>query len=123
MPSQFNDTSTVVPLPAGQTLRLRVAAGTVLHAAAGELELSGPLHWLADSCHVPRRRMRAGDTWIVPVRGWLTVSASRTGSLSVTAPPPPMPRLLAWLALPWRRRGSAARPVSLRIPDPARQRR
>ncbi|MGH8788496.1 MAG: hypothetical protein ACREYA_25885 [Cupriavidus necator] len=119
MQSDLNDTLTVVPLAAGQCLRLRVAAGTVLHASVGELEVAGPPQWLADTCYVPRRRLRAGDTWIVPARGWLAVSASRAGALSVTAPPGWLPRLQAWLALPWRRTGPARQPVSRQIPDPA----
>ncbi len=35
MQSDLNDTSAVLPLAAGQSLRLRVAAGTVLHAGMG----------------------------------------------------------------------------------------
>ncbi|WP_432259577.1 hypothetical protein [Cupriavidus sp. TMH.W2] len=122
MQSDLNNTSTVMPLAAGQCLRLRVAAGTVLHAGAGELEVAGPPQWLADTCHVPQRRLRAGDTWIVPARGWLAVSASRAGALSVTVPPGWLPRLKAWLASSWRRTGPARQPVSRQIPDPAPKR-
>ncbi|SOZ15624.1 conserved hypothetical protein [Cupriavidus taiwanensis] len=123
MPSDLNHTQTMVPLSAGQALRLHVAAGTVLHAAAGEMALAGPMQWLAGHCHVPRRRLRAGDTWVVPARGWLTVAASRSGALSVTVPPGWLARVRARLALPWRRPLAAGQPVPLRIPDPARQRR
>ncbi len=119
MRSNLNDTTSVVPLAAGQCLRMRVAAGTVLHAGAGELEVAGPPQWLADTCHVPQRRLRAGDTWIVPARGWLAVSASRASALSVTVPPDWLARLKAWLALSWRRTGPARQPVSRQIPDPA----
>lgn len=122
MQSDLNDTSTEVPLAAGQCLRLRVTAGTVLHAGAGELEVAGPPQWLADTCHVPQRRLRAGDTWIVPARGWLAVSASRAGALSVTVPPGWPHRLKAWLVLSWRRTGLARQPVSDQIPDPAPER-
>ncbi|SPA23967.1 conserved hypothetical protein [Cupriavidus taiwanensis] len=123
MPSDLDYTPTVMPLPAGQTLRLHVAAGTVLHATAGEMALAGPMQWLAGHCHMPQRRLRAGDTWIVPARGWLTVSASRGGALSVTVPPGWLARLRACLVWPWHRPRTAARPAPLRIPDPARQRR
>lgn len=123
MPSDFNDTPTVMPLPVGQALRLHVAAGTVLHAVAGEMALAGPMQWLAGHCHMPQRRLRAGDTWIMPARGWLTVAASRSGALSVTVPAGWLARVRARLA--WPRRGplAAGQPVSLRIPDPARQKR
>ncbi|WP_427312858.1 hypothetical protein [Cupriavidus sp. H39] len=123
MPSDLNDTPTVMPLAAGQALRLHVAAGTVLHAAAGEMALAGPVQWLAGQCYLPQRRLRAGDTWIVPARGWLTVSASRSAALSVTVPPGWLARLRARLAS--RRRGplAAGQPVSLRIPDRAPQKR
>ncbi|MEM5273956.1 hypothetical protein VSR17_02830 [Cupriavidus taiwanensis] len=123
MPSNLDDIPTVMPLPAGQALRLQVAAGTVLHALTGEMALAGPMQWLAGHCHMPRRRLRTGDTWIVPERGWLTVSASQSGALSVTVPPGWLARLRARLALPWRGPGPASRPAPQRIPDPARQRR
>ncbi|MEC3765071.1 hypothetical protein [Cupriavidus sp. SS-3] len=123
MPSDLDYTPTVMPLPAGQVLRLHVAAGTVLHATAGEMALAGPMQWLAGHCHMPQRRLRAGDTWIVPARGWLTVSASRGGALSVTVPPGWLARLRACLVLPWHRPRPAAGPAPLRIPDPTRQRR
>ncbi|AEI76282.1 hypothetical protein CNE_1c09240 [Cupriavidus necator N-1] len=122
MQSDLNDTSTVMPLSAGQCLRVRVAAGTVLRAGVGELEVAGPPQWLADTCYVPRRRLRAGDMWIVPARGWLAVSASRAGALLVTAPPGWLPRLRAWLAWSWRRTGPARQPVSRPIPDSAPER-
>ncbi|UDM49588.1 hypothetical protein [Cupriavidus sp. MP-37] len=123
MPSDLDHTPTVMPLTSGQALRLHVAAGTVLHAAAGDMALAGPMQWLAGHCHVPQRRLRAGDTWIVPVRGWVTVSASRDGALSVTVPPGWLARLRARLALPWQRPRPAGQPLPLRIPDPARQKR
>lgn len=123
MPSDLDTTPTMMPLSAGQALRLHVSAGTVLHAQTGEMVVAGPMQWLAGHCHMPQRRLRAGDTWIVPARGWLTVSASRGAALSVTAAPGWLARLRARLAPPWRRPLSAGRPVSLRIPDPARQRR
>ncbi|MCO4891900.1 hypothetical protein MKD50_21175 [Cupriavidus sp. WGtm5] len=123
MPSDLNHAPTVMPVPAGQALRLHVAAGTVLHAAAGEMALAGPMQWLAGHCHVPQRHLGAGDTWIAPARGWLTVSASRGGALSVTVPPGWLARLRTRLALPWHRPRPAAQPAPLRIPDPARQRR
>ncbi|MDQ0142422.1 hypothetical protein [Cupriavidus necator] len=123
MPSDLNHTSTMVPLPAGQALRLRVAAGTVLRVAAGEMALCGPMQWLAGGCHVPQRHLRAGDTWISPERGWLTVSARRGGVLSVMAAPGWLARLRAGLARRGRGPFAAGRPVSLRIPDPARQKR
>ncbi|SOY58340.1 conserved hypothetical protein [Cupriavidus taiwanensis] len=123
MPSDLDHTPTVMPLQAGQALRLHVAAGTVLHTRTGEMVLAGPMQWLAGHCHMPRRRLRAGDTWIAPARGWLTVSASRDGALSVTVPPGWLARLRARLARPWHGPGPATRPAPLRIPDPARQRR
>lgn len=116
MPSDLDYPSITMPLPAGQALRLHVAVGTVLHAAAGDMALAGPMQWLAGQCHVPLRRLRAGDTWVAPARGWLTVSASRSGALSVTAPPGWLARLRARLAWRWQ-------PALLRIPDPARQKR
>lgn len=123
MPSDLDDTPTVMPLPVGQALRLHVAAGTVLHAVKGEMALAGPMQWLAGHCHMPQRRLRAGDTWIVPARGWLTVAASRSGALSVTVPAGWLARVRTRLA--WPRRGplDAGEPVPLRIPDPARQKR
>ncbi|NOV25757.1 hypothetical protein E5S69_19830 [Cupriavidus necator] len=123
MPSDLNDTPTVMPLAAGQALRLHVAAGTVLHAAAGEMALAGPMQWLAGQCYLPQRRLRAGDTWIVPARGWLTVSASRSGALSVTVPPGWLARLRARLASPQCGPLAAGQPVSLPIPDRAPQKR
>ncbi|AMR77250.1 hypothetical protein [Cupriavidus nantongensis] len=123
MPSDLDHTPTVMPLPAGQALRLHVAAGTVLHAAAGEMVLAGPMQWLAGHCHMPQQRLLTGNTWVVPTRGWLTVSALRGGALSVTVPPGWLARLRARLARPWHRPRPAARPVPLPIPDPARQRR
>lgn len=122
MQSDLNDTLKVLPLAAGQSLRLRVAAGTVLHAGAGELVVAGPPRWLAETCHLPRRRLRAGDTWMVPERGWLEVAAYRAGALSVAAPPGLLARLKAWLVLPGRRVDVARRAPSRAIPDSAPER-
>jgi hypothetical protein len=125
MPSDLKDTSTLPPrttsvrLAAGQSLRLRMAAGTVMHASAGALELAGPPQWLADTCHVPQRRLLAGDTWIAPESGWLTVTASHAGALSVTVQPGPAGHLQAWLALLLRRGRLASQAGSCPIPDPA----
>lgn len=122
MQSDPKDTSAASPdvrLAAGQSLRIRVAAGAVLRASAGELEVAGPPQWLADTCHMPRQRLRAGDTLVVPARGWLEVAARRPGALAIAQPAGLLARLKAWLMQPARRGGPARRPASRRIADPA----
>ncbi|MCY1245853.1 hypothetical protein D3C81_758640 [compost metagenome] len=117
MPSVSTDTSGgVLPasatrLSAGQCLHLRLPAGTVLHAGAGRIEVSGPPQWLAESWHVPRWRLRAGETLAIPERGWLQVAAHGDAAFTIAMPPGMRARLAAlfgWrrrrLSSPWRHR-------------------
>ncbi|WP_439684807.1 DUF2917 domain-containing protein [Cupriavidus oxalaticus] len=125
MPSVSTDTSgSVLPasatrLSAGQCLHLRVAAGTVLHAGAGRIEVSGPPQWLAESWHIPRWRLRAGETLTIPARGWLQVVACGDAAFTIAMPPGVIDRLAALLA--WRRRrlSSPSRHQPQPIADPA----
>ncbi|QEZ45992.1 hypothetical protein [Cupriavidus oxalaticus] len=117
MPSVSIDTSgRVLPasatrLSAGQCLQLCVPAGTVLHAGAGRIEVSGPPQWLAESWHVPRWRLRAGETLAIPARGWLQVVARGDAAFTIAMPLGVIDRLAGLLA--WRRR---------RVPSPWRHR-
>lgn len=120
MQSDPEDTSSASPsvrLAAGQSLRIRVAAGAVLHASAGELEIVGPPQWLADTCHMPRQRLRAGDTLVVPARGWLEVAARRPGALAIAQPPGLLALVKALLMRPARPGGPVRKPASRRIAD------
>ncbi|MFS8979686.1 hypothetical protein [Cupriavidus necator] len=122
MQSDPEDTCASLPsvrLAAGQSLRIRVAAGAVLHASAGEMDVAGPPQWLADTCHLPRQRLRAGDTLVVPARGWLEVAARRPGALAIAQPPGLLARVKALLALRWRHAGQVHNATSGQIADPA----
>ncbi|MBP0622113.1 hypothetical protein [Cupriavidus consociatus] len=106
-------------LSAGQCLHLRVRAGTVLHAGAGRIEVCGPPQWLAESWHVPRWRLGAGETLTIPERGWLQVAAHVDAAFTIAMPPGMFRRLAALLG--WRRRRVPApwRHRPQRIADPA----
>lgn len=122
MQSDPEDTSAASPsirLAAGQSLRIRVAAGAVLHASAGEMDVAGPPQWLADTCHLPRQRLRAGDTLVVPARGWLEVAARRPGALAIAQPRGLLARVKALLGLRRRRAGQVHKATSRQIADPA----
>ncbi|WP_354682817.1 hypothetical protein [Cupriavidus necator] len=121
-PQYTSAASSCVRLAAGQSLRLRVAAGTVLHADGGEMVVAGPPQWLAETCHLPRRRLRAGDTLVVSARGWLEVAAQRPGRLAIAQPAGLLARLKTALALRPRHGGPVHKPhkpISPAIPDPA----
>ncbi|WP_042884591.1 hypothetical protein [Cupriavidus necator] len=122
MQSDPKDTSAASPdvrLAAGQSLRIRVVAGAVLRASAGEMDVAGPPQWLADTCHMPRQRLRAGDTLVVPARGWLEVAARRPGALAIAQPPGLLARLKALLMRTARPGGPVRKPASRQIADPA----
>ncbi|BDB23525.1 hypothetical protein Tamer19_51800 [Cupriavidus sp. TA19] len=89
-------------LSAGQCLHLRVPAGTVLHAGAGQIEVSGPPQWLAETCHIPRWRLRAGESLAIPARGWLQVAARGDAAVTIAVPPGLIARVAALLT--WRKR-------------------
>ncbi|MEM5429054.1 hypothetical protein [Cupriavidus oxalaticus] len=117
MPSlSINTSGAVLPafatrLSAGQCLHLRVRADTVLHAHAGRIEVCGPPQWLAESWHVPRWRLGAGETLTMPERGWLQVAAHADAAFTIAMPPGWLGRLAALLV--WRGR---------RVPAPWRDR-
>ncbi|WP_240745934.1 MULTISPECIES: hypothetical protein [Cupriavidus] len=126
MPSVSIDTSAAVPqvsatrLSAGQCLHLHVPAGTVLHAGAGQVEISGPPQWLAETCHIPRRRLRAGESLTMPARGWVQVAAGCDAVFTIAVPPGLFSRLAALLE--WRKRRvpwlSRHQPQSIADPAP-----
>jgi hypothetical protein len=64
-----------VRLDAGRTLRLPVAAGTVLVARAGRLRVQEPPRWLGERMVVVGQDLAEGQAHAVGGAGWVEVGA------------------------------------------------
>lgn len=87
-------------LAAGQSERLHVRAGAVLHVSDGHVELAGPPQWLAENLYWPGRRLAPGSVFVIVESGWVTLSACNAARLRVTSPAPA--GFAVWLSL-WHR--------------------
>jgi hypothetical protein len=72
-----------VRLAAGQSLHEWVGAGTIVRLIDGDVQVLAPPQWLAESVVRSSGRLGSGSIYVVPTRGWLTVSATTAASLQV----------------------------------------
>ena len=101
-------------LDAGQTMRLPVAAGTVLVARAGRLRVTEPRRWLGERVVVVSRDLDEGQAHVVDGAGWVEVGAVDAAGgwlhrLDSQPAPGPMAIWRWFLALVRNRRPAAAR--------------
>jgi len=81
-----------VRLDAGRTLRLPVAAGTVLVARAGRLRVQEPPRWLGERMVVVGQDLAEGQAHAVDGAGWVEVGAlDATGGWLRRIDPAPSP--------------------------------
>ena len=81
-----------VRLDAGRTLRLPVAAGTVLVARAGRLRVQEPPRWLGERMVVVGQDLAEGQAHAVDGVGWVEVGAlDATGGWLRRIDPAPSP--------------------------------
>lgn len=92
-------------LAPGQSLRIALRAGAVVHVQSGRGALIGAPRWVAEQYCRVRYRLAQGTVHVVQVAGWQTVAADGGGRLVLTlrdAPAPvPPPLLPGWLARLW----------------------
>jgi len=105
-----------VRLDAGQTLRLPVAAGTVLVARAGRLRVQEPPRWLGERMVVVGQDLAEGQAHAVDGVGWVEVGAlDATGGWLRRIDPAPAPASasmrirLQHMVRAWRGRSASVR--------------
>ncbi len=72
----------------GQALRRHAMPGTVVHVAAGRVEVTLPPQWAVLGTFDLRHRLVPGGVLVVGERGWLTVSATGAAEVMWQAPAP-----------------------------------
>ncbi len=110
-----------IALAAGESLRLRVSAGTVLHMRDGHAVLAGPPQWLAENLYWPGRRLAPGSVFVIVAGGWVTISACGAAGIRVTPPATGSLRLPDWRAA-WHKMLAFLSPPIATKTRPARER-
>ncbi|MGO4330455.1 hypothetical protein AB4Z48_03185 [Cupriavidus sp. 2TAF22] len=96
----------LLDLETSRMLRFYAKAGTTLYLMEGELELSGPPRWLADTIWRQPQRLAAGSSVTLPA-GWVEVLARRAATLRLYRPAA-QPWRARWLGLAARFRAAAS---------------